>query len=472
MSSRRFALLAAALTVFAPAGLSAQSGLRDLLTNFLQEGVTLAPPPPVGSLVSHVAHFNSLDSPQFIAVRQFNQELANQLSSFPLASSAGGFTYRFDPALGVFTRATESFGPIYSDRADTIGKGKSNLGLSYSHFDFTRINDMSLSDGDLKLVFTHRPVPSYVAGDVITANLFLELKTDIMAFVMTYGVSDRFDIGAAFPIVHVDLSASTEDTIQRLATGPCPTGICPPAPGSNGLAIHRFPGGGSTATFQDSGSASGVGDILLRGKFRLAGGAAGGLALAADVRLPTGDERDLLGTGATQVRGSLIGSLHLGGFSPHIVGGYTWSTSPPDDRTPEEKNPPNGGTPLPPLTIPNQIDYTVGFDWAVHPRVTVALDVLGRTFLQTQIVSVQDQTFTAMTGNSNGAGGQQPPQTVTAVYPRLTTTQGDSNTLLGSFGLKVNPFANLLVTGNVLFSLNRQGLQTSIGPLVAVDYSF
>ena len=270
MSSRRFALVAAALALLWPASSSAQTGLRDLLTNFLQLGVTLAPPPIIGGR-SHIAHFQSLDQPEFIAVREFNQELANDLSSFPLASSAGGFTYRFDPALGVFTRATDSFGPIYADRSDTIGKGKFNLGLNYSHFEFDRINDLSLAGGDTKLVFQHIDVGIYVEGDVITANLFLKLQTDITAFVMTYGVSDRFDIGMAIPVVHVDLAATTNDTIQRLATGPCPggyvSGVC-----SNTAPIHRFPGGGSTATFQASGSASGVGDIVLRAKFRLVGG--------------------------------------------------------------------------------------------------------------------------------------------------------------------------------------------------------
>lgn len=474
MSSRRFTVLATALALSAPALLTAQTGLRDLLTNFLQQGITLAPPPLVGG-TSHVAHFNSLDQTQFLAVRQFNEELAVQLSSFPLASSAGGFTYRFDPALGTFTRASESFGPIYAERADTIGKGKSNLGLNYSHFDFTRINDLSLKDGDLKLVFQHVDVGKYVEGDVITANLSLKLKSDILAFVVTYGVSDRLDIAAAIPIVKVSLSASTDATIQRLATGPCPGGT----PSCSDTPIHRFPGNTSTETFQDSGSASGVGDIVLRGKLRLAQeGPAGGLALGADVRLPSGEERDLLGTGSWQARASVIWSVHLGRFSPHLNGGYTWSSKPPDDRTPEEKNPPNGGAPLPRRKIPGEVDYTAGFDWAVHPRVTVAFDLIGRTFLRTQIVQVQEQTFTAVTGDSNGGAchclpeGEQPPQTVTGQFPRLTTAQGDLTTLLGSFGLKVNPFANLLITGNVLFSMTRKGLQTSIAPLIGVDYSF
>lgn len=464
MSSRRFAVLALLLTLPAPAAVTAQSGLRDLLTDFLQKGITLAPP---ASGRSHVAHFNSLDSPQFIALRQFNEELAIQLSSFPLASSAGGFTYRFDPTLG-FTRATDSFGPIYADRTGTIGKGKFNLGVNYSHFDFDRLNDLSLRDGDVKFVFQHIDVSTYVQGDVVTANLSLKVETDIAAFVMTYGVSDRFDVGAAIPVVRVKLSADTEATIQRLATGPS----------DNPPTIHRFPGEKSSATFQDGRSATGVGDVMLRGKFRVAEGAVGGLALAGDVRLPTGEERDLLGTGATQAKASLIGSLHLGNFSPHVNGGYTWSTTPRDDRTPDEKNPPSGGTPLPRLTIPDEISYAGGFDWAVHPRVTVAVDVLGRIFRGTQIVRVETQTFTAVTGDSKGGDckclpeGQNPPQTVTAQFARLTSTPGDSRTLLGSIGLKVNPFANLLISLNALFSLKREGLQTRIAPLLGVDYSF
>src|SRR4051794_8437859 len=107
---------------------SAQSfDLRDLLTDFLREGITLAPPP--AGFPSHEAHFIGAQSAQFRAMQQFNGLIANQLSSFPLASSAGGFAYTYDPALGVFVRSTESFGPVYAERADTLGKGRFNLGL-------------------------------------------------------------------------------------------------------------------------------------------------------------------------------------------------------------------------------------------------------------------------------------------------------------------------------------------------------
>lgn len=464
MSLRRSGL-ACVILLLLRAPLAGQTGLRDLVTNFLRDGITLAPPPP-GVVVSHEAHFIDINSEQFLAIRQFNNELALQLATFPLASSAGGFTYRYDSSLGTFTRATESFGPIYTERADSIGKGKFNLGINYSRFTFDRIDNLSLGGGDLKLVFTHKDVPAYVKGDVITADLRLKVVADVTAFVMTYGLADWLDVGAAVPVERVELSAQTDATIQRLAT-------------QSNTTIHRFLDGSSSATIKTSGRANGIGDILVRAKAQVVRGAAGGgLALGVDSRLPTGEERDLLGTGTWRVKGYLIGSLQLGAFSPHVNAGYTRSGTPPDDRSAEEIHPPNGGPAVPRLSVPDEISYAAGFDWAVHPRVTVIVDVLGRTFRNSQTVSVSPQQYTAVTGDSLGGPcqcepeGENPPRTITKTFPRLTSTQADSNTLQGSIGVKANPFRNLLITGNVLFSLNRKGLQDKFSPLIALDYSF
>jgi len=445
---KRRLVLVFSLAALLPAALSGQSlptfNIRDLLTNFLLQGITLAPPP--AGFPSHETHFIGADSPQFQAVQQLNQQIANQLSTFPLASSAGGFTYTFDPNLGVFSRATDSFGPIYAERADTIGRGRFNLGLSYSHYTFDHINDLSLRNGGLKLVFTHIDVNNdhtdfqpWFEGDVITATLFVKIQTDITAFEMTYGLGDHFDVGMAVPIVHVELNAVTAATIDRLATA------------TNAPGIHQFLNGTSSETFQQSGTASGVGDVVLRAKYRLTPGAAPGLALAADVRLPTGDEGTLLGTGTTQVKIYAVGSAHLGSFSPHLNAGYTFSNH-------------RSGQPR----LPDEISYTGGFDWALSPRFTFMVDGIGRTFRDTQIVEVQDSTFVANT-NPNPAG---PLVLNSAVLPRLVTHNGNLTTLLGSVGFKVNPVGNLLLTVNGLFSLNKNGLRDDFTPLIGLDYSF
>ncbi|MEP6802645.1 MAG: hypothetical protein ABJC07_11935 [Acidobacteriota bacterium] len=442
MRLRRLVLPVVAACLF-PLPAAAQTfNLRDLLTNFLREGITLSPP---ATGFSHSAHFVGADSPQFQALQGFNTELGNQLSSFPLASSAGGFTYNFDPSLGVFTRAAESFGPIYAERSETIGKGRMNVGINYSHFTFDRIDALNLRDGQAKLVFTHQDtnrdggnLQFPFEGDLITANLFLKVDTDITAFVLTYGLSERVDIGMAVPIVRVQLDAQTDATIQRLSTGPT-------------SAIHTFTNGATTASFRQSGSASGVGDVVLRGKFRLLQGPHGGLALATDVRLPTGEERDLLGTGSTQVRGFFIGSLRAGPFSPHLNAGYAWSGDASGGRK-----------------VPDEISYTGGFDWALGPRLTFAVDVLGRTFRKAQVVRVVDTTFQFNTNpDFNGT-----PVVRTAVFSRLISESRDSTSLLGSAGFKFNPVGNLLITVNGLFSLNQKGLQDKFSPLIAFDYSF
>lgn len=445
MRQRR--VLALVLVSFFPVSLGAQTfNLRDLLTEGLREGITLAPPPPASGSPSHEAHFIGTDSPQFLALQQFNGQIANQLSSFPLASSAGGFTYTFDPSLGVFVRSSDSFGPIYAERADTIGRGRFNLGLNFSHYTFDEINDLSLRDGDLRLVFTHKDVNNdgsnlqpFVEGDVITAQLFLKIQADITAFVLSYGVTDRLDVGLAIPLVKVSIDAQTNATIDRLATGT----VAP--------QIHRFLNGGDTETFRQSGSASGVGDAVLRAKYRLSSGTRLGFALGTDVRLPTGDERDLLGTGATGIKAFLIGSAHLGAFSPHVNGGYTWLVHP------------SGGKHL-----PDEISYTGGFDWAMSPRLTFMVDVIGRTFRNAEIVRVENATFVANTNPDPTT----PPTIVSAVLPRLIATRGDLNTLLGSVGFKVNPVGNLLLTVNGLFSISKKGLRDDFTPLVGLDYSF
>jgi hypothetical protein len=72
---------------------------------------------PDGS--THSAHFNSAFQAEFT---QFNIALASQLAAIPLPTPASGFTYTFDENLGVFQRSTQSFGPILTERAETIGR--------------------------------------------------------------------------------------------------------------------------------------------------------------------------------------------------------------------------------------------------------------------------------------------------------------------------------------------------------------
>ena len=61
----------------------------------------------------------------FTLVTQIEQQIGTQLSSLPLGSSSGGFTYSYDPSLGTFTRTTDTFGPAFAERAQTLGRRRS-----------------------------------------------------------------------------------------------------------------------------------------------------------------------------------------------------------------------------------------------------------------------------------------------------------------------------------------------------------
>ena len=103
---------------------------------------------PDGS--THSAHFNSAFQSNFT---QFNVALASQLTSLPLPSPASGFTYRFDAATGTFVRSTQSFGPILTDRAETIGRGRFAFNYNYQFFSFDRLEGLDLSR--VPSIFTH-----------------------------------------------------------------------------------------------------------------------------------------------------------------------------------------------------------------------------------------------------------------------------------------------------------------------------
>jgi hypothetical protein len=104
-----------------------------------------------------------------------------------------------------------------------------------------------------------------------------------------YGVSERLDdVGVALPFQRIDLNVRIVATVENIATSTAP-GV-----------IHQFDDGTTQHTYPESGSASGIGDMLLRevNSIRTTASA----ALGSDVRL-TGDETELLGAGATQVYG-------------------------------------------------------------------------------------------------------------------------------------------------------------------------
>jgi hypothetical protein len=412
----------------------AAADLADLIPTLVGSTIALDNP-------GHAAHFQASG---LEAGLNFNQNLVEQISSFPLAPSASGFTYTLDPALGTLSRSTESFGPLFTERAATIGRHRLNLGFYYQQASYDKVDDLSL--GGLVFQAGHNdccgtagdnpPVP-FFEGDVISVDAALQIDTQTTVFFANFGLSDRVDVAVAVPVVNIELDGRAHLTLRRLSTAAIP-------------AIHRFVGGGDTLDIAQQDSASGIGDVVVRGKARLASFGGGGLAAAVDVRLPTGDENDLLGAGFTQSKLSLIASGGGGRAGLHGNLGYSVASGSSDTIS----------------DPPDALSYAVGLDLAVHPRATLVMEVVGSTLYDASRAVLTDETHTFRVGSDTGPVQQ-------TQLPVVSFERDTLQRLLGSAGLKFNPTGNLLVTVGALFQLGDQGLQTDgVTGLVGAEYSF
>ena len=130
----------------------------------------------------------------------------------------------------------------------------------------------------------------------------------------------------------------------------------------------------------------------MRAKYNFLRTSTSALAAALDLRLPTGDEDELLGTGATQTKLLFVASGEYGRFSPHVNFGYTFSNGETSEEATSFDLDPvtvraqhhSGRVALAPnaidLSVPDEVNYTLGFSVAATSKVTVGFDMYGRTF--------------------------------------------------------------------------------------------
>jgi hypothetical protein len=437
MKTIRIVLAFACVTVAVPAGTAyAQAGLLDQLTNLFLQQIVVAPTPSGGGIVAHTGTFQQDDRlvETTSLINQVSQQIGSQISLLPLGSPSGGFTYAYDSSLGTFSRTTQTFGPAFAERAVTVGKGKASFGMNYVFAKYNSLDGKDLESGDIKFNLFHQRLnpPSYVEGDVIQAALNMKLTSSTTAFFANFGVTDRLDLAVAVPVVHVDMELSYHATILDFATHT----VSP--------QTHTFANGSKTQDFTSNGSATGIGDVVVRGKYNLFREGAQGVALGVDLRLPTGDKDNMLGTGSTQTAVYLIGSGDVGDkLSPHVNVGYTFA---------------RGG-------IANDaLNYVGGIEYGATPKLTVIGDLLGHTVrnaFRLSDVSVP---------HSFQQGPTAPTQTTT--LQTISETLGSLTSVVAAAGVKFNPAGNFLISAHVLVPLTDTGLKSRVTPVLGFDYSF
>jgi len=381
---------------------------------------------------AHAAHFTNAFQSNFSPLVG---SIVNQLTSIPIPSPASGFLYTFDPSLGVYTRSGQSFGPIFAERAETIGKNKFLAGVSYQHFNFDHLDGLSIKK--IPALFQHQPAANIeYQKDVITTDNAFDIQVGQTVAYFTYGLSDRLDVSVAVPIASASVSIASDATIRRIGTSDDPS-------------IHYFDSpfpAQDKQTFTAAGSASGIGDVLVRAKYTAARWKSGAIATGLDARMPTGDEYNFLGTGSVGMRPFVALSLRRGNFSPHANFAYQWNGE--SVLAGDFQNRTTGNQ-------SDQFQWALGFDMGVTRKFTFAADYLGQQQIQGNRVKVVNYTA------ANGA-----------VFPNVQVTRSRLNQNSASLGMKVNPIADLLVAFNLLVALDSNGLRDRVSPMVGLSYTF
>jgi hypothetical protein len=356
------------------------------------------------------------------------------LTTAPVVASSAGFVYVRDRATGEVSLKTESFGPLYAERPFTNGKGVWNVGVNYqyslTHFD-GGFGTADRRDTGLPLFDN---TATYRDGFVqfITKRAFLEARSNTINVLSTYGVTDRFDIGAVVPITSLTVEGHTEEAydVSREYNAneatvrtdrPAPAGIITIAP----IASRQ---------------ATGVGDVAIRLKYALAGTSGDAVAVTGDLRLPTGDSADMLGAGKTALKILLVASkTGPGGASLHANAGYT-----------------AGG-------LSQEINYVVGADAALlsQKQLTASVSFLGRT--------LSDGAFLERTATVRRTVDRAPTGIRDVVVDRFFWNEGSLSLLQVALGAKVHVGGNWLINGSVLIPVNQTGMQPGVTPTIGLE---
>ncbi|MEO7501687.1 MAG: hypothetical protein ABIW94_03520 [Gemmatimonadaceae bacterium] len=446
MSIKRVGFLA--LLFGATTSVAQGQGLRDKITELFIFGPGLDPlflagsasPNNPASIQAHGSHFIPAATASNASVIDFITEaISGSVANLPIGSTSGGETFRFVAGLPVVT--STSAGPIFAERAQTLGRGRLLAGVSRSGFRFSTLRGVNMNN--INLSFTHQNVDfagcsaqfgndcakmgvPVLENDVINFRLSIDLDVTVTSTYLTYGLTDRFDVGVVVPIVQTEFRGESEAHV---------------VPFGGTTAAHFFSGTPSdpvlSARRQSEGSAWGLGDVAVRLKENIRDTPTTSFALLLDARFPTGSSEDELGSGSFASRGLAVFTSRYGNFSPHANVGYLY-------RAGALQN--------------DAVLGTVGFDHRMANSVTLAADLVSELQVgENKLHLPQPVEYDA-------------PFKRTVRVTDIPDTRDDI--VNGSFGFKVSPAKNVTGVLNALFPLNRGGMRADLIYTAGIEYNF
>ncbi len=387
--------------------------------------------------------------------------IQRQVTTFPIGSSSGGFTYTFDRRLGLPVRRTQSFGSVFADRPLTLGRHSMNVRVSTQHTSFRSLGGQSLKDGIVTETLSIPSFASMQAFDDPDQHAIVESYTTTMTFTtrrtlfgVSYGVTDRLEVGAIVPYGETEVSGELQTLAYDYTANDVAEPSCSPYCVDGPVRGHS----------------SGIGDVVAHAKYLFLSRGALDLAAAGEVRLATGDADKLLGLGSTATKLALVGSVAQGPLTHHFQFGYTvvpGSSKPFDpladligDATdapvldidvPNFEPDPGIEAKLATLRRqPDEINYAIGADIAVKPSVTVSGDLIGRSLLKAGTI----------TRNSS------------ILYDTLFVDSGTVNLLLGAVSGKFLVARSWLLTTSVAFPMTNAGFRPGLTTVIGFERAF
>ncbi len=371
----------------------------------------------------------------------------------PATATAPAFTYTYNPALGVFERSSASLGPIFADRAETSGAGRFSVGVYYLYDNFTSLNGESLDSGNK--VFHHfdhsvgGPNGSGTDNSLdqirVTYDKF-DLTSHVFSFFGTYGITDRWDVNMVMPLIWTKLDVVERAQMENRGGDHVFMNQDNRTPDPNGKSARLIPLKFTTVRPHEvigavSGDAFGVGDILLRTKYRLADMNGVSMAVGGGVRMPSGEADNFQGQGDVSAGPFLIASKGIGPHEVHANGGLDFDL---------EK------------VGRSRLRYAIGGSYKVLDRLAVLLDIVGSSGFTSETIQTHGPNITVLYSNLT-------KQTFKAVGSEKLPRTDIVNAMVGA---KFSVMENAIGFVGALVPITDDGLRPDVTPTAGFEWDF
>jgi hypothetical protein len=288
----------------------------------------------------------------------------------PVATSPSFYwTYGAD---GVPERSRGALGSMFAERANTLGARRWDVGIAHRHAELEKFDGGPLAK-QLRVTSEIDTEGTLLRQRFVASDF--RLTVDIVDVAATYGVTDRWDVNLLVPVVVTGLELGGSSTAQLLRPIEGP-----PTSDRVGLDASR----------------AGVGDLLLRTKYRFADASFASFAVLGSLRVPSGDADDFHGTGDTRLGSALIASREFRGNDVHLNLGWDLDAANPQR---------------------SRATYALGIAIRAAEPVTLLLDLLGSSTVIDDEFSVNDGKFPQQYGFDELIRGRQNHR-VYAAIPR------------------------------------------------------